>query len=317
MGNALVRPGMGAENAAVATLVAGLPNKDTRNGKDLGMRLGAVKLFVNYSTPQEWVQAVKERGYRAVSTPVTERASEEEIASYRLAAEKNDLLIAEVGIWNNPSCNDETLRREAIETCKAKLHLADQLGARCAVNTAGARTGRAKGDDLTSEAFEGIVDTIREIIDDVDPIHSCYCLEAMPWMLPDSVEVYKDLVRAIDREHFGVHCDPVNLINSPRRYFGNGLLIRHFFTELGPHIRSCHAKDITLTSELTVHMSECIPGRGALDYKTFLREINNLDPDMPLMIEHLRSDEEYRNAADYIRKAEKSVSGSINAIVYR
>ena len=280
------------------------------------MRLGAVKLFVDYSTPEEWVKAVKEGGYRAVSTPITEHASEKEIAAYRRAAEKNDLLIAEVGIWNNPSCNDETLRREAVETCKAKLHLADQLGARCAVNTAGARTKKAGGDDLTSEAFERIVETVREIIDSVKPIHTYYCLEAMPWMLPDSVETYKDLVRAIDRKHFGVHCDPVNLITSPRRYFGNGLLIRHFFSELGQHIRSCHAKDIILTSELTVHMSECMPGKGALDYKTFLREINDLDPEMPLMIEHLRSDEEYRKAADYIRKIEKTVPGRMKAFVY-
>lgn len=275
-----------------------------------------MKLFKEYSTPEEWVAIVRERGYRAVSTPVTEHASEKEIAAYRRAAEKNDLLIAEVGIWNNPSCNDETLRREAVETCKAKLHLADQLGARCAVNTAGARTRKAGGDDLTSEAFERIVETVREIIDAVKPVHTCYCLEAMPWMLPDSVETYKDLVRAVDREHFGVHCDPVNLINSPRRYFGNGLLIRHFFSELGPHIRSCHAKDIVLTSELTVHLSECRPGKGALDYKTFLREINDLDPDMPLMIEHLQSDEEYRKAADYIIKVEEAVPKRMNAFVY-
>jgi sugar phosphate isomerase/epimerase len=280
------------------------------------MRLGAVKLFKEYSTPEEWVAIVRERGYRAVSTPVTEDASEKEIAAYRRAAEKNDLVIAEVGIWNNPSCNDETLRREAVETCKAKLHLADQLGARCAVNTAGARTKKAGGDDLTSEAFERIVETVREIIDAVNPVHTSYCLEAMPWMLPDSVETYKDLVRAIDRKHFGVHCDPVNLINSPRRYFGNGLLIRHFFSELGPHIRSCHAKDIILTPELTVHMSECRPGKGVLDYKTFLREINDLDPDMPLMIEHLHTDEEYRKAADYIRKVDETVPKRMNAFVH-
>jgi len=34
------------------------------------------------------------------------------------------------------------------------------------------------------------------------------------------------LIEAIDRAAFGAHFDPVNLINSPRRYYDNAALIR-------------------------------------------------------------------------------------------
>ena len=51
-------------------------------------------------------------------------------------------------------------------------------------------------------------------------------------------------------------------------------------------IKSCHAKDIALSEKLTTHLDEVRPGLGGLDYATFLRELDKLDPDTLLMIEH-------------------------------
>ena len=70
---------------------------------------------------------------------------------------------------------------------------------------------------------------------------------------------------------------------------------------LGPHIVSCHAKDIILRDELTMHLSECPPGLGNLDWGVFVRELGRLDRDIPLMIEHLSDPEDCRAAAAYIR----------------
>jgi sugar phosphate isomerase/epimerase len=133
----------------------------------------------------------------------------------------------------------------------------------------------------------------------------------MPWVHPDSAESYRDLVAAIDRDRFGVHLDPVNLINGPRRYFDTGAVIRNCVDLLGPHIRSCHAKDISLSGRLTVHLDEARPGTGGLDYRAFLRAIDRLDPDMPLMLEHLESEAEYRLAAGHIRSVAASLGLSI------
>lgn len=270
------------------------------------MRLGAVKIFEEYSNPDEWITIVKRLGYRAVSTPVTEAADEATVMAYRKAAEDNDVVIAEVGVWKNTCSNDEAVRKENIAIAKAKLHLADLLGARCAVNIVGERTSRGAADDLSDEAFDRAVQVVREIIDDVNPLNTFYCLETMPYMLPDSVEMYAKLLNAIDREKFGVHCDPANFMNSPRNYHGNKAIIKHFFRELGPHIKSCHAKDILMDSALLVRFLEVMPGKGGLDYPTFIREINRLDPEMPLMMEHLNSTEAYAEAAAYLLKIEES-----------
>jgi sugar phosphate isomerase/epimerase len=123
----------------------------------------------------------------------------------------------------------------------------------------------------------------------------------MPYTLPDSPESNLSLIKAVGREHFAVHLDPVNIVNSPHRYYNNGALIRDCFKMLGPHIKSCHAKDIFLDDKLTTHLDEVRPGLGHLDYGTFLQEIDKLDSDMPLMIEHLKGAEEYARAAEHIR----------------
>jgi len=60
-----------------------------------------------------------------------------------------------------------------------------------------------------------------------------YTLETMPWMYPDSADSYLALLRAIDRPGaFGVHLDPVNLVNSPERFFRNADLLRDCFAKL-------------------------------------------------------------------------------------
>lgn len=267
------------------------------------MRLGG-HLFATYDAPDKWIDAVRACGYRAASCPVGPDATEEQIQAYERAAQEADIVIAEVGAWCNPLSPDQATRAAALEKCKRGLWLADRIGARCCVDIAGSRGEKWDGpcaDDLTQDTFEIIVHTVREIIDTVNPIRSFYTLETMPWMYPDSADAYLKLIQAIDRKAFAVHFDPVNLINSPQRYFENAKIIQDFVSKLGRHIRSCHAKDILLRDKLTVHLDEVRPGCGGLDYRAYLTEMAKLDSDMPLMLEHLPNAQEYRSAAIYIR----------------
>ena len=217
-----------------------------------------------------------------------------------------DLVPAEVGAWCNPLSRDPAVRRPAIAKCQASLALAETVGARCCVNVAGSCGERWAGPyatDLLPETFDLIVATVQEIIDAVKPGRTFYSLETMPWMLPDSPESYRELLQAIDRPAFAAHFDPVNLVNSPRRYFQNGALIRDFVRLLGPQIRSVHLKDILLGPNLTVHLDECRPGAGGLDYPALLNALKPLDPDLPVMLEHLPDENEYLAAAAFVRTA--------------
>ena len=267
------------------------------------MRLGG-PVFADWDTPEEWAQRVSEHGYGACYCPIDRLDDDEAVRAYREAAGEAGLVIAEVGAWSNPISRDETERAEALELCKQRLDLADRAGARCCVNIAGSRAEKWDGphpDNVHGDTFDLIVETVREIIDEVRPTRTFYTLETMPWIFPDSAGSYLELVQAIDRERFAVHMDVVNLVNSPRRYFDTAGLIRECFEKLGPLVKSCHAKDIELTDNLTVHLQEVRPGLGGLDYEVLLREMDRLDPDTPLMLEHLAGAEEYDRAAGYVR----------------
>jgi sugar phosphate isomerase/epimerase len=161
------------------------------------------------------------------------------------------------------------------------------------------------------ETFDMVVASVQDIIDAVQPRRTTYVLEPMPWMFPDTADSYLALLDAVDREAFAVHIDMVNVINSPQAYFNNAALIREWFAKLGPYIRSCHAKDSLLSTKLTTHLDEMRPGLGQLDYRTLLLEVDKLDPDTPLMIEHLQTEAAYRLAADYIRTVAAELTISV------
>lgn len=282
--------------ATAAVGAGGQPAPDRR------LRLGG-PVFEKYKDPEGWVNAVRKLGYRAAYCPVGANAGDDEVRAYEDAARKADIVIAEVGAWSNPICPDEPTRRAAQEKCRTQLALAERIGARCCVNIAGSLSETWDGPsarNFTQEAFDLIVETTRGIIDAVKPTRTFFALETMPWAYPDSCDSYLRLLRAIDRKGFAVHLDPVNLICSPQRYYGNADLIRECFAKLGPHLRSCHAKDILLQKKLTTHLDEVRPGLGGLDYAVFLRELSRF-PGTPLMLEHLPKAEEYRQAAEHVR----------------
>ncbi len=268
------------------------------------MRLGG-PIFGKFDSPGDWAQAVKQAGYTAAYCPFESDISDEVLKEYIEVAKKEDIIMAEVGAWSNPISTDEAERRKAIAYCQEQLDLAERVGAKCCVNIAGSRGEQWDGpsaDNYSDDTFALIVDTVREIIDAVKPKKTFYVLEPMPWVYPDSADSYLQLIHAIDRKGFAVHIDIVNVINSPVKYYRNGELIREWFMKLGPYIKSCHAKDIKIGNNLTLHFDEVVPGRGVLDYHTYIREVARLDPDMPFLLEHLKSPEQYAEAAAYVRK---------------
>jgi sugar phosphate isomerase/epimerase len=266
------------------------------------MRLGGP---VPAEDPERWIAALRRKGYTAAYCPVSNDAPDDKVQAFAKAAREAGIVIAEVGAWSNPIGPDQVKRRQAVEYCQKQLALAERIGARCCVNIAGSRGTQWDGphpDNLTDATYDLIVETVRGIMDAVKPTRTYYTLETMPWAPPDSADSYVRLLKAIDRPRFAVHMDPVNLVNCPARFYDTGALIRECFAKLGAQVKSCHAKDIALTTRLTVHLDEVRPGLGGLDYAAYLKELNRLDPDTPLMLEHLPEDAVYDQAAAHVRE---------------
>ena len=269
------------------------------------MRLGG-SIAQTFESPQEWIKCHEQLGYRAAYCPVDTTADDATVREFRTAADRANLLIAEVGAWSNPIHPDSGKAQQAVQYCCERLALAERIGARCCVNITGSRSPDVwdgpHQNNFSEETFALIVDSVRKIIDAVKPQRTRYVIETMPWALPSSADEYVRLLEAVDRPALGVHLDPVNLVNSPRRAYSTSAIIRDFFDKLGPRVVSAHAKDVNLVPELTVQLVEVLPGEGLLDYSTFLHELSQLDNDTPLLIEHLHGPDEYLKAANYIRR---------------
>lgn len=267
------------------------------------IRLGGHGLPVKSEDPYAFARAHKAFGYGAAYCPPVRMDNPQRIADIRKSFEMEGVPIAEVGIWRNLVAVDESTRKANRAYAAELLAIADEVGAKCAVTYIGTYlSGSDYAPDprnFTEAAFDDCVSAARELIDTVKPKRTKLALEMMQYSLPDSVDTYRELILAIDRPAFAAHVDPVNLVLTLRQYWNTGAIIRECFEKLGRWIVSCHAKDIVLNEyKIGVHLDEIIPGRGVLDYATYLRELNRL-PDVPLMLEHL-VDGEYALARDHI-----------------
>ena len=268
------------------------------------MRLGTSSPL-HHDSPAEWAQKQLELGCRTVVFPVQSNEPESRILAYRDAAEKAGLTIAEVGIWRNALAADEAERKANMDYCVEQLRMADFLNARCAVNVAGAFgpvwDGGYKA-NFTDEAWKKTIAMIREIIDRADIKNTFFTLEPMPWMIPTGPKEYLKLIEAVERDRFAIHMDIINMINSAERYFNAEEFVDECADLLGDRIRSCHIKDVHLDRRYTLRLEECGPGSGEFPLRHYAEKMHDIDPDMPVILEHLNTDEEYIRYMGYLKE---------------
>lgn len=267
------------------------------------IRLGG-PIFLKSDDPREQAKEHRRLGYSAAYCPQVSLSDSERIRAIHDAFAAEDVVISEVGAWKNMLDPDPQKRAENLKYVTDRMALAEAVGARCCVDIAGSYNAKVwYGPDtrnLSREFFDATVENCRKVIDSVKPVRTKFTIEMMGWILPDGPDAYLKLISAVDRKAFAVHLDVCNVINSPLRFYRNTDVIKECFAKLGKWIVSCHAKDLEWVTELNVHFLEVIPGRGAIDYKTYLTELAQCPVEAPLMLEHLKTAEEYDEGKQYI-----------------
>ena len=56
-----------------------------------------------------------------------------------------------------------------------------------------------------------------------------------------------------------------------------------------------------MSQSMTTHLSEIIAGKGNFNHKCLIEEARKLDENIPLMLEHLSTKEEYIEAGEYMK----------------
>ena len=270
------------------------------------VRLGG-PIFLKSDDPRELAQEHRRLGYSAAYCPTVSIKDTARIKAIADAFANENVIIAEVGAWKNIQDPDPALRKANMQYVTERLALAEEVGARCCVDIAGSYNPKVwygpHPGNLSQKFFDETVENARTIIDGVKPTRAKFAFEMMGWNIPDSAESYLKLLKAIDRKAFAVHVDVCNVINSPDRFYRNADVTREIFSKLGKWIVSCHAKDLEFQPEMNVHFVEVIPGRGSIDYKTYLLSIAYLPQETPFMLEHLKNAAEYDEGRKFIQQA--------------
>jgi sugar phosphate isomerase/epimerase len=268
-----------------------------------------------YSNAAEFAVLLERSRFSAITSPVNYLAPAPEAREYLDAAKSLGVAIAEAGVWKNTIAPDENERCAAMDYAKGQLAFADTINAACCVNIVGSRGSRWDGayaDNYSERTYDLIIASIQEILDDIKPRHTFYTIEPMPWMVPDGPDEYLRLIQDVNRERFGVHMDFVNMISSAKRFLFAGDFIDECFEKLAPYIKSCHCKDILLEAPFTTMLRETAPGMGSLDFARILESVDRLLPrDIPWLLEHMQTFEEYEAAYAYIAGIAKRVNVEI------
>lgn len=286
------------------------------------MRLGAtIDSYFKSDDPDAYVAECVKRGFRAAPCPSASIHETEKLRAIQQAFTKADVTIAEVAAWWNALDPNAERRKRARKLIAENLSLADEIGAVCCVAVAGSYStiedefvanDAPAPDNFLPATFDAVVEWVRAVLKEVNPRRSKLSLEMSPWTILEGPEVYHKVIHAVDHPGLAVHLDPSNTIRNAHLYFSSTYLINFSFDLLGPWIVSCHAKDVLQTPPPypnIIGLREVIPGRGVLDYRTFVRRIERASPEMPVIIEHLNTAEEYDEAANFIRK----ISGEIGS----
>jgi sugar phosphate isomerase/epimerase len=267
--------------------------------------------------PARVARRCKEKGFTSAKVPRIDVHDAVMVKATREAFEKENIMLAEIGYWDNLLDTDAETRTFHRERVLEALYAAEELGAVCAIDILGSYchgNGNSvhAAENFSSEAFEAAVEIARYFIDTVKPKTSYFAYEIFPFDITDTPEGLEKLIKAVDRKQFGVHLDLCNLINAPRAYFSSGEIAKECVRRFGDRIVSCHVKDIKMKEpSISVILEEVPMGQGNIDLKTFMRQIEGLSRPIPFMMEHLAGEAEYDFAAAYIRKTGRELGISL------
>jgi sugar phosphate isomerase/epimerase len=237
-----------------------------------------------------------------------ETATEAEAAAVGRRYRDAGLAIVQVGNYQNVASPLPEVRQRAARRLARSLELATAAGALAVVTGAGhcdpdraQATFAAHPDNFSPEALERLCDTCRRALEAAPGATARLLVET--WVISplNSLLRASEAVRRVAHPRFGILFDPVNLMNLDN-YFDNGSFLRRAVQQLGTAIGLVHAKDTLLHPErFTFQLAEEPVGRGALEYGALLEALDALPGDVPLCVEHVRSEAEVAEALAHLR----------------
>jgi sugar phosphate isomerase/epimerase len=277
------------------------------------MRLGVAGLLGDGS--RERIRVVRDLGFPAASWHLPDLAAaadEDRLLRLRDTLHEEQLEICQLLPPQYPSLvsHDPAERQAGVEALQTVLRAASLLNAGSvyvrpgSLNPAGPWTPHPE--NHAPETRLRLIESLRRLSPAAEEAGVPLALEGHVVSPLHTVEVVREVLDAVPSPMLRFNADPVNLIGTLDEAYDNTALINRLFDRLGNRIIAAHAKDVTVSNSLVLHIEECVPGQGHLDHETFLRRFDDACHRGVVLIEHLpegRVPEARRALIDFATRA--------------
>jgi sugar phosphate isomerase/epimerase len=262
------------------------------------------------------VKRVRDGGYTSVATGPDpwHGMKESELAELRAALKKFDVTVYEVGGYRNMLHVVEEERQKNLKHLARCLEAAEKIGCPMVGTISGSRDPRnlrvdnfaPHPDNWTEATWNLLISGVRQVLRDTSGCKAALGMEAQVTTNQDTPKSHRRLMDDVGDPRLKVNLDPTNMV-SLETYYHTTELINECFNLLGEDILGCHAKDTyIIPDQQTVHVQEVCPGRGVLDYETYLVRMSRMKWPRSLLPEHIPGDQ-YIEAKAYIEKVAAKV----------
>lgn len=255
-------------------------------------------------SPAETVRRIRSAGYTAVNTQPSQWSASERV-ELRAALAEHDVVIFEVGAYCNIIHPDVAERNKNIANVIQKFEDSESAGGLMVATVSGCCDPKylinPHPDNWSPETWKILVASVKRILSATSGMKTCLGMEAQITTNIDGPKSHRRLIDDVGDDRCRVNFDPTNMV-SFATYFRTTELLDECFDLLGENIMGCHAKDTFIIPDVqTVHVQEVCPGKGVMDYDTFLVRMSGLSWPRALFPEHLKP-EEFPEADAYIKK---------------
>jgi len=278
------------------------------------IRLATRMVRLKSEAPEETVRRIRDAGYTAVNTQPSQW-SDAELVEMRKLLKQYDVTVFEVGAYDNLIHPDTAKRRDILKKIVTKFEDAEKIGGAMVATVSGSCDPvyliNPHPDNWTPETWKLLVASVNQILNDTAGMQVTLGMEAQITTNLDGPKAHRRLIDDVGDDRCRVNLDPTNMV-SLATYFHTTDLLNECFDLLGESIMGCHAKDtFILPDKQTIHVQEVCPGKGVMDYETYLVRMSRLKWPRAIFPEHIEP-EEYPEADAYIKR----IAGKVGVGIY-
>jgi len=258
------------------------------------MKIGVRAHDFGRHTAASLSRIIRDSGFEAVQLAIPKAiegiAAFSEISDHLLEEVReiftqNQLEIAVMGCYIEPSLPDKADRLAQVDTFKLGLSHAARLG----VKIVGTETTGFDIDAATVErekAYQLLKDSVLRMAEEAEKQGVCIGIEPVAEHVLNTPELAARLFHEVGSDKLRIIFDPVNLI-LPRTIHKQAKIYNDLFQDLGDKIEILHMKDVDTSGD---KKAWCNIGQGQIDYGMIFGWLHSHKPHIPLLREDAKMD---------------------------